>query len=213
MINYSKILSFSIIFVLGLSNSVAKPAVKKPRYVNPALQFATTWRVDSYDLRNFTGEVRDIDAKMVEKAGFFPIGQHIRFEAGGEVVLPGSIDPVTMTAHGPTGPELEMTILQPFEKKLCSGYWKYVCDENSDYHRSFMISEISRWSRYYQERLVTWADVKPVSYTVMGLNKSHHLEIWFAKNGDLMIALHLDSPTKDGSDSGLMAVRLKAVED
>jgi len=209
--NRTNFLPLLLILILAMTNSTARPSAKKERFANPSLQFAGTWRVHSYDLRSFNSEIPDIEAKMREEAGFFPIGQRIRFEARGMVVLPGSVDPLAMSGQGLTGEELEMTLLQPFEKKLCTGYWSYVCNKNSDYRDSVMISEIWKWTTNPEPR-ATWPDVKPVSYTVVQLGKGYTFEVWFAKNGDLMISLLLYSHAKDGSDSGIMAVRLKAVE-
>jgi len=195
-----------------MNNATAKPAVKKKRFINPALQFAATWRVDSYDLRSFAANVQDLDARMKDEAGFFPIGQRIRFESEGVVVMPGSIDPVSMTSRGPIGEELSMTILQPFEKSLCTGYWSHVCKEKNDYGNSVMISEIWAWSAFYPERPAVWPDMKPVSYTLVHLGKLYNFEMWFAKDGDLMIGVHLDARAKDGGDSGIMAARLKRIK-
>lgn len=197
-----------------MNNTTAKPLQKKKKFESPAQQFAGTWQVDSHDFREFTAPQENVAAKLEREAGVLPIGQKVRFERTGSAALPGSIDPVSMKQVGPVGETLALTILQPFEKRLCDGFWSFVCDgPKKDYRDELIITEAEKWHRHVAERTAVWPDINPISYTLADMGKTYVLTAWVARNGDLVFPVLLDGPAKDGSDSAFMAVRLKRVGD
>ncbi|GAC1568997.1 MAG: hypothetical protein NVS3B3_22920 [Aquirhabdus sp.] len=189
--------------------------MKKKKFENPAEQFEGLWRVDSYDFRGFEKIPDDFD-KQLEETIAFPIGQRIKFQRIGSTGIPGNIDPVTMKYDGPIGEALRMTLLQPFEKKLCDiKRWDYLCKNfQEDYSAELMIANISNWkhraSKWY---LKTWEDIKPIEYGLMRLSKSYSFDVWFGENGDMIIVLIIDGIAKDGSSATTMGIRLKRIKD
>jgi hypothetical protein len=83
--------------------------MKTKKFSNPATQFAGTWRVDSYDFREFESAPEDMENQIKKSGEFsdFPVGQIVEFVPTGIQVMPGTIDPATMTSDGPTGHTLE----------------------------------------------------------------------------------------------------------
>ena len=103
-------------FAFNLSAEAKQPM--KMKYVNPAAAFVGTWRVDSYDTRDFDKLPNDLQDQLKEEAGAFPIGQRLKMDAPGPTVMPGSIDPSTMKSDV-VGEEVDITLLSPFVPEVC----------------------------------------------------------------------------------------------
>jgi hypothetical protein len=195
-----------------MNNTTAKPLQTKKKFSSPAQQFAGTWQVDRHDFREFSAPQDDVAAKLAREAAVLPVGQKVRIERTGSAALPGSIDPVSMKLAGPVGETLAMTILQPFEARLCDGFWSFVCEgPKKDYRDELIITEAEKWHRHVAERTAQWPDIHPISYTLVDMGKTYVLSAWVARNGELVFPVLLDGPAIDGSGSGFMAVYLKRI--
>jgi hypothetical protein len=207
-----KIVFYLFFFLsLFLANSIkAGQHVKK--FENPALQFEGTWRVDAYDWREFKGVPADLVNQLQVRAASFPIGQKIRFKWSGLSLMPGNYNPKEMEFDGPVGETLEVTILAPFENELCKGYWSYLCNlQQKNYVKSFMIVEIEKWDTADPEKRLMWPDIKPVEYSLVDFSKSHNIDAWFDKQGDMIFPIIVDGQSKRGADYGTLGVRLKRI--
>ncbi|UOD31883.1 hypothetical protein INH39_09530 [Massilia violaceinigra] len=181
------------------------PIVKK--FKNPAMQFVGTWEVKSHDFREFYGFPEDLERQLQERVSAFPVGMHIRFEWTGSAGMPGGIDLKTMQFSGPIGETLSMTILYPDLKKLCGGYWDFICDKNKAYSNNLMIVQIEKWS--VQEREAIWPEIVPIEYSLVHLAKTYSFDAWIAKNGDMVLPIVLDGRSRDGDGFGIMGVYLE----
>ena len=214
-------ISVILMFCLFISNANSRPSVKNKKFENPALQFEGTWRVDSYDFREFVEIPADLAIQLKNQSGAFPIGQRLRFELTGPAIISGNIDPATMKYEGPRGEGLNMTILRPFEHELCdSRLWSGLCEmkNKKDYSVDLMIGEIVNWTRGIPHEYVeVWNDVKPLQYTFLHLGKLYNFDTRVAKNGDIFIMVTVEGIVKDrgknvdtkgGADVG---IRLKRI--
>lgn len=202
-----------LIFCTFVYKVDAMPTLKKKKFENPALQFEGTWRVDSYDFREFDETPENLDEQLKDEASAFPIGQRIKFVWTGSEVMPGTIDPVTMKSNGPIGETLKMTILQPFEKKLCFNYWKFLCDgKEEDYVDGLMIN-MKRWDDRLKNKRKLWLEMNPIDYSFGHLGKSYGFNVWTAKNNDIVFSIVVDGQKKGGGDAARMGIRLKRIDD
>ncbi|MES2259984.1 MAG: hypothetical protein V4724_15785 [Pseudomonadota bacterium] len=213
--NFRTIITSSFLICFFSHVPDASSATKRKKFENPALQFVGTWRVDSYDFREFEAAPDDLENQLKSNAEAFPIGQRIKFAWTGSAGMPGNIDPVTMKFSGPAGETLRMTLLPPFEKKLCDrSHWDYLCDTpKKDHSDELMITEIEKWETHLVERRKTWADIKPIEYTFVHLGKSYNFNVWVAKNGDIVIPLVITGKIKGGGEATNMGIRLKRIKD
>lgn len=197
--------------ILCFSHSSAwtTPIVKK--FENPAMQFLGTWEVKSHDFREFYGFPENLASQLQERASAFPIGMRIRFEWTGSAGMPGGIDLKTMQFTGPIGETMSMTILYPYLKKLCGGYWDFICDKNKDYSNNLMIVQIEKWS--VREREEMWPEIVPMEYSFAHLAKTYSFDAWVAKNGDLVFPIVLDGRSRDGDGFGIMGICLKKTDE
>ncbi len=217
-----RLVLFSVLLFCFINGSDARPAIKKKKFKNPAFQFEGTWRVDSYDFREFVAVPDNLESKLKDEAAAFPVGQRIRFTWTGSAVMPGNIDPTTMKFSGPTGETLEMTLLQPFEKELCKrNHWDYLCGKwKKDYSDELMIDDITNWTRSIPPEYVkVWKDVKSLQYSLVHLGKSYHFDARIVKNGDIFILITIEGLVKgrgnafDTMGVGDMGVRLKRIQE
>lgn len=212
---------FVIIFLIfTFSSSVAlgaKPMANAKKFTNPATKFVGRWRVESYDFRAFLNAPEDIEAqiKAGEEVSAFPVGQIIEFQSLGAEVMPGTINPTTMTSTGPTGEVLAMILEAPFAQKLCTRpYWKSACEaQEKPIRREVMITDIVNWWKDAPPKYrALWADLEPLEYTFNHLGKQFSMEAWVAKNGDILFELLLKGNGLDGKPGGVAGVRLKRIK-
>lgn len=197
---------------LLMNDTIAKPVQNKKKFESPAQQFAGTWQVARHDFREFNAPQENVAARLEREAAVLPVGQTVRIERTGAAALPGSIDPVSMKQVGPVGETLSLTLLRPFAKGLCDGFWSIACkDATKDYREELIITEAEKWQRHVAERTAVWPEILPISYTLVDMGKSYVITAWVARNGDLVFPVLLEGPAKDGSDSAFMAVHLKRI--
>ncbi|ATQ73123.1 hypothetical protein CR152_00320 [Massilia violaceinigra] len=147
---------------------------------------------------------------MIAHAGAFPIGQKIRMESAGLSLMPGNYNFEKMDFDGPIGEVIEMSFLMPFEKNFCKDYWEHLCtDRPINYTVSFMIVDIVKWKGIDRYETRSWPDVTPVEYRLVDLSKTHNIDAWVARNGDLIFPIYIDGKSKNGSNFGILGVRLK----
>ena len=217
---FPAILSILVMLVSLLNNAAAASSPAKRKVENTAQKFEGTWQVEAYDVRDFVVAPPYLSSQLQKEAEGLPIGQRVRFERAGEVVLPGSIDPTTMTATGPVGAEMNMMLLPPYSAELCRHtVWYLACKSTTPSSNEVMIDAISNWrkdtSREYAE---AWDDLQPLEYSLLRLNKTFHFNVRFANNGDLFIMVLVDGRVKgrgtasDSDASAYVGVRLKRVK-
>ncbi|NHZ33003.1 hypothetical protein [Massilia rubra] len=182
------------------------------KFENPAVQFAGTWRVEAYDFREFSEIPSDLDTQLQRKSASFPVGQRLAIDCDGAVVMPGSYNTERMKFEGPVGEALSISFLMPLEKKLCTGYWNFVCSgDESELVNTFMIVEIFKWHAENIKSAKLWTNVKPVSYSWVSLSKQHSFEVWVTKGGDLILPIFLKGKGREGKTFGTMGVILKRI--
>ncbi|MDM5177976.1 hypothetical protein PO883_12320 [Massilia sp. DJPM01] len=204
------ILQFLLLVILTypFDSKNARAAVRK--FENPALQFAGTWRVDSYDFHEFKEVPPNIESQLITHAGALPIGQKIRMEWTGLSLMPGNYNSEKMDFDGPIGEVMKMTFLMPLGKNFCKDYWEHLCtDRPINYTVSFMIVDIVKWKGVDRNNKMSWPDVVPVEYRLVDLSKTHNVDAWVARNGDLIFPIYIDGKSKNGSNFGMLGVRLK----
>lgn len=207
-LGFFSILLFSVV----LSNiAEAKPKMKK--FENPAFQFIGSWRVDTYDFREFEEIPTDLNRQLREDAASFPVGQILRIDWHGAVVMPGTFNTETNKFEGPVGEELSISFMPPLQKNLCTGYWDFICSDGpSGYIKSFMIAEIYKWRKDDVRIAKMWPEVRHVSYNFVALSKSHSFETWTTNKGQLILPITLAGKAKNGKPFGVMGVILKRVD-
>ncbi|MCE3607080.1 hypothetical protein LXA47_26275 [Massilia sp. P8910] len=197
-----------VISIFSTNSTKARQPVKK--FENPAFQFVGTWSVVAYDWREFKSIPIDLNKQLSTRASSFPIGQKIRIKWTGLSFMPGNYNTEKMNFDGPIGEALEITILTPYEKDLCIGYWSYLCKEDPEnYVRNFMIVEIEKWDSADRLTRSIWPDVKPVEYSLVDFSKSHNIDVWFDKHGDIILPINIDGKSTRGKNFGILGVRLK----
>ncbi|HEX8612065.1 MAG TPA: hypothetical protein VF800_12325 [Telluria sp.] len=204
---------FLIFLFLATFLNIAQSKPKMKRFENPAIQFIGSWHVDAYDFREFLEVPTDLEKQIKEYPASFPIGQILKIDWHGAVVMPGTINPQTGRSEGPVGEELSISFIPPLEKNLCAGYWDFVCKEGANgYVRSFMITEIYKWDAKDIRIANMWPEVKHVSYVLVALSKSHSFETWVTNKGQVVLPITLAGKTKNGKPFGVMGVILKRVD-
>ena len=202
------VMLFSFVFF-----SVAEAKSKMRKFDNPAFQFIGSWRVDKYDFREFLEAPTDLGNQLKEHPASFPIGQVLKINAHGLVVMPGTVNNATGELDGPVGEELSISFMPPFGNNLCTGYWDFVCkDGPNGYVRSFMIAEIYKWDAQDIRIAKMWPEVKHVSYVLVALSKSHAFETRFTTQGQIVLPITLAGKTRNGEAFGVMGVILKRVD-
>lgn len=203
------IVIISIFFLINNANARSK--MKK--FENPAMQFVGVWRVDSHDFREFIRVPVDLDEQLQESAASFPVGQSLKIERHGEVVMPGTFNTDTMEFEGPVGEELSIKFLTPLNKRLCTGYWDFVCSGGkSEQVKNFMITDIRKWDADDIRSAKLWRGVKHVDYSWVSLNKSHSFTAWVTREGNIILPIFLKGEGKEGRNFGFMGVILKRVD-
>ena len=191
---------WTLLFCLLTNTIYASPPMKKKKFETPAAKFEGTWQVDSYDFREFVEIPNDLEKQLSDEVAAFPVGQRIRFESTGSAVLPGSIDPVTMTSPGPTGDTLNMTLLYPFVPEICKRkHWNYLCDGQSkkDVSEELMIDGVSDWTRNIPAPYAhVWDDVLKRQYSLLHMGKLYHFDARIGKNGDIFIIVTVEGLAK-----------------
>lgn len=182
------------------------------KFQNPAHQFVGAWQVHSHDWHEFSSVPTDFEKQIAVEASYLPVGQKIQINSIGLSFMPGNYNSKKMNFDGPVGETLEITFLTPFKRDLCRGYWSYLCIEDTvDYIKNFMIVEIVEWDVSDQARRLMWPNVKPVEYRLVDLSKSHNINAWFDKEGDIIFPVVIDGQSRRGRDFGILGVRLKRV--
>ena len=210
---FNLIILWSVLLFLMIDPIYATSLMKKKKFESPAAKFVGTWQVDSYDFREFEEPPPNLAEQLKKEESAFPIGQRIRFVSTGSAIMPGTIDPVTMKSNGPIGDTLEMTILQPFEKSLCSSesFWKFACGSDlKDYPSELMIS-FMEWSERTKEKRKLWADINPMDFFFEHLGKLYGFQVWTAKNGDILFSTVVVGHRKGGGKAGRIGIRLKKI--
>ncbi|MDQ1924212.1 hypothetical protein [Massilia pseudoviolaceinigra] len=200
------------ILVFSINDGMARQSMKK--FKNPANQFVGTWCVYDHDWREFLTVPIDLEKQMLKEAGSFPVGQAIRIERTGLSYMPGNYNSEKMNFDGPIGEALEVTVLTPFEKDLCKTYWSDLCAQHpKNYMMNFMIVEIVKWDAEDRARRSMWPSVKPIEYHLVDFSKSHNIDAWFDRQGDMILTIYMDGQSKDGKGNGIMGVRLKRMKE
>ncbi|MFB9246098.1 hypothetical protein IV454_06295 [Massilia antarctica] len=198
----------TILAIACFNIAEAKPKMKK--FKNPAFQFVGSWSVEAYDFREFIGVPTDLDLQLQERAAAFPVGQTLKIDWTGVAVMPGNYNTEKMKFDGPIGETLSITFLTPLEKKLCNGYWDFVCSGGTaEYVKDFMIVEINKWDADDMKMAPMWPEAKHVNYSLVSLSKQHSFDVWVAHGGKLILPIFLDGKAKNGKTYGLMAVILR----
>ncbi|CUI05986.1 hypothetical protein BN2497_6749 [Janthinobacterium sp. CG23_2] len=124
--------------------------------------------------------------------------------------MPGNYNSEKMDFDGPIGEVVKMSFLTPLEEGFCKGYWENLCtDRPINYTVSFMIVDIVKWKGIDRYKTRNWPDVAPVEYRLVDLSKTHNVDAWVARNGDLIFPIYIDGKSKNGTNFGMLGVRLK----
>jgi hypothetical protein len=194
----------------------AKPALKVNKFKNPAIQFQGMWRVDGYDTREFEKIPKDLEEQLDADRSIttLTLGVVVELVHTGRDVMPGTINPQTMTSPGPEGETLRLTIKRPFSTQLCAReFWTIYCKyPKEDYLYEFIITEITKWtSGELKRNSKLWSDIRPITYTFVGLDRRTVFEAWVAKSGDIIFPVSINVPDKKSQTSKILGIRLKKI--
>lgn len=204
---------FILVFSLSYLN-VAEAKQRMKKFTNPAAQFVGTWRVEAHDFREFIAVPDDLALQLQDQAASFPVGQILRIDWDGQVVMPGTYNTEKNEFEGPVGEALSFTFMPPLEENLCKGYWDFVCQGGiSEYVKNFMIIGIYRWHSDDVKLAKMWPEVKHVTYSFVSLNKQHSFKVWVTKDGTLVLPIFLHGKSKEGKPFGDMGVIFKRIHD
>jgi hypothetical protein len=224
----SKFILVLIVFASFFATSTEAKTPMKKKFVNPATQFNGTWRVVSYDFREFDAAPEDLEKQlnaMEHEFAVFPINLELTLENNDSFVLPGSINPETMTSPLPSAENLWVKLPSSSVKMLCKrSSWEVGCRAPiKSFEKEFLMIQLYKWDKdwvAYDKNSRTkiayrkvWHDISPITYKFLDVGRTYSFDAWVAKNGDLLITISIDinSAQSKNPDRRTLGIRLKRI--
>lgn len=160
------------------------------------LKIEGTWEVKRYDFRDFEQRGEAVPQDLEERlnanrslvAGSLPIGQRVQIKTLGPTAISGTLNPETLKPDLPLFEGVSFTVLPPYNPSLCGrAAWSHLCGSPEPDERDMVITEVIPWGEQGSPRKEWWPEVRPVTYTLVSVDKLLMLNLWQAKDGSILL--------------------------